>query len=295
MKRHNRIQHVCMKAYNGKHATPDHYKYPIEIERKYDGIRCIMRYDGDGKVTFRTAQNKPIPNVFVNARLKEIASTIEESRYRDCLFDGELIIDGHTFHQTQSRIMSLDDNCVSGLQYVVFDLPSKPQFDYSERRTIYTHVIRELNLFWLGVVTSRSLGVVCYPEDLDRIIEMNEDVIKNWEGLMIKAWRAPYKFGRCTLREGYMFKWKLWLHDIATIVAVKPQEDWNSGPLTLGSIEVEHPKFGRFKIGSGFTERQREIFNGTLLGHTVVFKYMPYGMKDKPRSPIFESLYDKST
>jgi DNA ligase-1 len=43
-----------------------------------------------------------------------------------------------------------------------------------------------------------------------------------------------------------------------------------------------------FEIGTGFTEAdRRELWVAPPIGNLVKYKYFAYGVKDKPRHPVF--------
>jgi len=58
-------------------------------------------------------------------------------------------------------------------------------------------------------------------------------------------------------------------------------------------LVVNSQRWGVFKVGSGFTDEQRNevwVNASKYIGATITFKYFPHGVKDKPRSPIFKGF-----
>ena len=70
----------------------ENLKYPVLVSPKLDGIRCLIV---DGKALSRSF--KPIPNLFIQSLL---------SKQEFNGLDGELVLEGKTFNETQSIVMS---------------------------------------------------------------------------------------------------------------------------------------------------------------------------------------------
>jgi DNA ligase-1 len=131
-----------------------------------------------------------------------------------------------------------------------------------------------------------------------------------YEGIMLRHPDLPYKYGRATVKGGELLKLKRFADSEAVVVEVEElmhndnaafanelgytarssaQAGQRPGGV-LGALVVDHPVFGQFKIGTGFTAAQREAMwqkRAALFGALVKFKYLDYGMLDKPRHPVF--------
>jgi DNA ligase-1 len=68
----------------------ENLKYPVLVSPKLDGIRCLIV---DGKALSRSF--KPIPNLFIQSLL---------SKQEFNGLDGELVLEGKTFNETQSIV-----------------------------------------------------------------------------------------------------------------------------------------------------------------------------------------------
>ena len=275
------MKHYVMKAYN-KAITHEDFRYPIIAQRKYDGIRVAMQQDaGDD---FRTAQGKKIPNKAVRQWLTELAVVARPYR-----LDGELIIKYKGFHDIQSEIMSEDQPMPQDLKLVVFDITNLEDTYINRLLKLAGYIVKCKNYAREHITLPEHYTYCLHSsEDFRKFLEY-KPIPPSWEGLMIKWIHMPYKFGRSTLKEGYMFKWCEYIRDEARVISFNVQEDW-SQVTRMGSFTVEHPKFGRFDIGSGLNNDQKELYweqRGTLIGQRITFKYKLFGTKDKPRSPIF--------
>lgn len=149
-----------------------------------------------------------------------------------------------------------------------------------------------------------------------------EDAALNegFEGLILRDLGGVYKYGRSTVKERGMLKFKRFMDAEARVVDFE-EEMHNSneaetnelgrtkrsthkagltGKGTMGALVVEGVngdfKGVQFKIGTGFTAEDRKrwwLARKALTGTVVKYKYFPIGVKDKPRHPVFLGLRDK--
>lgn len=282
----------CMKPAAITEADLDKLKYPVIVQPKYDGIRCVIL---NGKVL--SGQLKPIPNKFIRQKLKEDWGFFHECPY---LLDGELMLNvqGATFQDICSAVMSED---------------GEPDFSYE----IFDAAISEAALKWN--YTSRvydwqnTIGEQLLAKDkTDVKLFESMTIDQGYEGIILRSPHAPYKFGRSTIKEGYLLKLKRFQDAEAEIIDCYPLEtnlneqetderglakrsSAKSGKLEtnmLGGFTVRglngEFKGVTFNIGSGFTENNRRTYLHThYKGRIIKYKYQSTGSKDKPRCPIF--------
>lgn len=141
--------------------------------------------------------------------------------------------------------------------------------------------------------------------------EMATAIAQGDEGVMLRRSDGWYKHNRATDREGLLIKVKRFVDSEATIVGFEELETTlDSGKETsalgyakttskkgdkvpgntLGALVVDCPEFGRFSIGTGFTDEfRKEVWTNQdrYLGKLIKFRYQPDGVKDKPRIPSF--------
>jgi DNA ligase-1 len=235
-----------------------------------------------------------------------------QSLFRDCEgLDGELIVgsptDPHCFANTTSGVMS--ENSDPKVSYYVFDNILEPDIHWHQR-------------FWLGCMkwASDYVKIVpqtpCFTEE-EVLAKEKEYVDAGYEGLVIRDPNAPYKYGRSTVKEGYLLKLKRYLDSEALVLDYSPllsntneakrnelgkleRSNCKAGMVALnqlGTIKVKDLKTGVvFNIGSGFTEEQRKLFDyepDLILGKIVKYKYFPVGVKELPRHPVFLGIRDE--
>jgi DNA ligase-1 len=138
--------------------------------------------------------------------------------------------------------------------------------------------------------------------------------VMGFEGVCLRQFDSRYKHGRSTIKEGALLRVIREATDEATVVGFKekmtntnPQtvnergyatrsshQAYLKGANTLGALTVKSKKFRHeFDIGTGFTDAARKwIWSSKdhVLHRTIVFKYKPYGVKDRPRQPRFKGF-----
>jgi len=259
-------------------------KYPVFCSPKLDGIRCIIR---GGVAVSRTL--KEIPNRFVASLLQTCPDNL----------DGELIIPRQTFNQIQSAIMS--EQGEPTFEYHVFDV-------ISERP--YNTRMDELSAMVLPAFCRKVLPHVF--ENEDDLLEYERECVEDYEyeGIMLRSPTGPYKFGRSTMKQGYLLKLKRFEDDEAVVVDFEEMMH-NENPSKvdargyakrsskkdgmvpagiLGAFIVRMANGKTFNVSTGLTMEQRRDYWGTrdaLLGTLVKYKFQGLGAKGLPRFPVF--------
>ncbi len=270
-------------------------KFPLILQSKLDGIRCIIL---EGRVLSRKL--KLIPNKFIRDRL-------EHHKFdTPALIDGELIIEGKTFNEIQSAVMSEEGE--PNFIYKVFDCLKEWNSVGYEQRLNSLSFIRHPNIEFLNSITVHNL---------EELLEWESYILKDgYEGIILRSPNAPYKFGRSTLKEQSLMKFKHFQDSEAIILSSNAllsntneleQDELGYAKRSsrqvdliaeekLGSWNVmdcnkESPFYnGIFNIGTGFDNDQRLEFwlkRNEMVNRIIKYKYQLSGSKNKPRLPIF--------
>lgn len=272
-------------------------QYPLYASIKQDGIRCRLDKNFDGIIRPMSRSLKCLPNFHI----------IEWAQYHGVeKADGEIVIPGWTFNDIQSWVMTTYPMRLEPFEFRVFDYLSDQGFLYRIARA--ARLLDGTRHERMTMVRQRLIETPFQLKRLyERIIAIGE------EGLILRSPDGLYKSGRSTWDQAYSLKMKAFEDDEAIIVGyyawvenqnesklnelgLKKKSSHQSNLTTLaklGGLIVHHPKFGEFRIGSGFTEEQRVHLWGIrklLEEKEITFKFQRHGMKDKPRTPIFKSL-----
>ena len=281
----------------------EHFKdlcFPMIATPKLDGIRCLIR---DGKVVSRTL--KPIRNEHIQGILGTMDMVWADG------MDGELITytDGEMdkLNTVSSKVMSRDGE--PDFVWHVFDDSTVPSAPYWCRLEDLKCTVKDLNHPHVKYVQEQQVDCI---EDL-RQLEREYVMERGWEGLMLRDPEGVYKFGRSTLKQQLLLKWKRFMDDEATVVGFKElmrnnneakkdalghtkrsNHKANKTPAgVMGVMEMQWANGTDFELGTGFTLKQRtDIWNDRkrYMGSTVTFKYREKGVNDAPLLPVFKAF-----
>lgn len=195
-------------------------------------------------------------------------------------------------------------------------------FDYLNLDSAYKHRYEYLKLFdtlkgvripHLKVLPQRLLNSV------QEVLEFEKYCIEEgYEGAMIRSPEAYYKQGRCTLREGNIFKRKPREDDEGIIIGFKEElENMNEtftnelgnsarsshqenkvGKGTLGAVILLSKLWKEpIVVGTGevFTKKMRQYIwdhRAEFLGSPATYSYQAYGSIDAPRQAALKGLRD---
>lgn len=270
-------------------------KYPVFASPKLDGIRALITSRG---VMSRSL--KRIPNKYVQHKLQDFKEGL----------DGELIVGDPRsktcYRDTVSGVMSEDGR--PDFTFYVFDTFDKPDLPYSHR----FHDPYRAALPWPGMYLDQM-----YINNESDLLNYEEKCLtEGFEGVILRALDAPYKFGRSTTKEGYLLKLKRFVDAEARVVGFEElmhnaneaktnalgrterssHKENKHGLNTLGALVCAFGDGLTFNIGTGFTELDRQqIWDNRELyfGKVAKYKFFAVGMKDVPRHPVWLGWRDE--
>ena len=275
-------------------------QYPVYASPKLDGIRCSIV---DGKALSRTLKQIPNKHIFNQLSTTDLNG-----------LDGELIIGSPTsktcYNESVSGVMRHEGE--PAYTYYVFDC-----HDVSGS---FTKRFREL---LASLEQWRKYPQICLLEQnlLQNEAEMlayeAAKVEEGYEGIILRHPEAPYKYGRSTVKEGYLLKVKRFEDSEAEIIGFE-EEMYNGneaevnelgrtkrssaqagkvGKNTLGAFHVRDVVSGiEFSIGTGLTAADRQHFwdnRNDYSGKIVKYKFFAVGVKIAPRHPVFLGMRDE--
>lgn len=228
------------------------------MSEKLDGVRGY--WDGD-KMWSKNGKDLKPPDEFVRG-------------LPGFPLEGELWGGHNAFEKTVSIVMK--QKAHDGwrqLRFGIFDVPeASGRFiqrmeiarDWFEKHpTPYAFVIPQLPV----------RNAVHLQEELQRVLELGG------EGLIVREPDAVYTGGR----SAQVLKVKKFQDAEAVVVGHLPGQGRNFG--RLGALLVELPDGLRFKIGTGFSDEERD--DPPPLNEVITFKYFGYHSSGIPRFPSF--------
>lgn len=229
------------------------------ISEKYDGVRAVW----DGKV-LTTRQGNEIQ-----------APTWFTKDFPKMPLDGELWLARGQFDALSGAVrkdIPVDAEW-KNITYQIFELPNATgTFEARAKRIVY--IIKKTNLPHLKAVAQFR---VKNEAELNK--KLKSIVANGGEGLMLHRADAAYITGRSYA----LLKLKLLLDAEATVVAHTKGKGKYVGK--LGALIVETPEGLRFKLGTGFTDAQRE--HPPKIGSLVTYTYRAKTPNGKPKFASF--------
>lgn len=258
----------------------DALNFPLLATPKIDGVRALKV---KGRLVSRSF--KSIPNVAIRCLLEEILPDGA---------DGELSVN-LDFQETVSAVMSVHGPVPENLKYYWFDF-----VQISGTDTPYERRVHCIDTYIKVHGDPAAVIVPLIPKQINDVEELNEyetSVLEQgYEGVVLRAPKGRYKCGRSTIKEGLMIKMKRHEDHEAVIVGTQElmhnmndEKKDNFGNVkrssfiknkiksgTLGAIVAATESGVVFKIGTGFTNKQRHEFwamRDELAGKLVKYRY----------------------
>jgi DNA ligase 1 len=277
---------------------PKKARFPYILTPKVDGIRFVKV---NGQILSRSF--KPIRN-------KHVQTTL--SRLLPDGVDGELTV-GDNFQSSTSGIMSTDGS--PDFKTWIFDYVDPIPPLHFQINT-FRHRIHDPVLDSIPSCLNHEVlkGIWVHNEEELATHEMLY-LLQGFEGVMLRDPDGTYKFGRSTQNENLLLKVKRFTDDEGTLISLEEKQS-NYNPAqqdafgrtkrssakagmhpagTLGALVVEMKDGRVVNVGSGLNDELRaRIWHSPndYIGKLVKFKYLPHGVKDLPRHPVFLGFRD---
>jgi DNA ligase 1 len=306
-------------------AELDKLPYPVLVQPKIDGIRCIVRHS-----QALSRKLLKIPNDYIRNTLSAMYTNLQqrfndEDKEPDDRFirprylDGELIVKDSLgkvlpFNDIQSAVMSKQGT--PSFTYVVFDILHDETYNVGTMCRLDYLVCLHLRRNFQPLFTQVTF------DKFDLLRQYQEFLCVGYEGIIIRAMNAPYKFGRGTLKSGPLWAYKNFTDAEAKIMDWHPyhtninelesdelgyakRSHSNEGKIALPMVgtlicEVLNGDFKgkQVRIGSGlgFTQQMRKdmyVNWNKYKGRIITFKYQGHGSKDMPRILTFKCFRDE--
>lgn len=235
------------------------------VSEKYDGVRALW----DGK-TLRTRAGNVIA-----------APAWFTEHFPDTPLDGELWLARGQFDALSGAVrkaVPVDDEWRE-ISYLIFELPKAPG-TFAARVQRINAIVEQAHVPHLKAVTQfRVKNEAALQQKLKQV------VASGGEGLMLHRADAPYLTGRSDV----LLKLKLHLDAEATVIGHTAGRGKYQGK--LGALVMETPEGLRFKLGTGFTDAQRE--NPPKIGSVVTYTYRDKTKLGKPKFASFLRVRDE--
>ena len=189
--------------------------------------------------------------------------------------DGELWAGRGRFEHASGTVRQQqpDETAWREMRFMVFDLPAHPGV-FDERLQAYQDLVKRLNRTWVVAVPQQKIES---HEALQR--QLKAVVRAGAEGLMLHRGDSIYR----AVRGEDLVKLKPFDDAEARVLAHLPGQGKHAG--RLGALQVETPEGLRFRLGSGFSDAQRE--RPPAVGSWVTYRYRGLHESGLPRFASF--------
>ena len=225
------------------------------VSEKLDGVRA--RWDGE-KLLSRKGNPFAAPQWFT-------------ANFPAQPLDGELWMGRGQFERVSGAVRrKADPDAWRNVRYFVFDLPSSPA-PFAVRAAQIPNAV--------GGMSEFLQFIPHFPADSeDELSARFAEVVQNGgEGLMLR------KKDSTGARKSDFAKLKPRDDADATVIARNPGKGRHAG--RMGSLTVEDENGRRFRVGSGFTDAQRE--NPPPTGAVITYRHSGFTNTGLPRFPVF--------
>ena len=229
------------------------------VSEKYDGVRGY--WDGSALRT-RGGETVNAPAWFT-------------AGWPNTALDGELWAGRGQFAQAQSttRQGNAGDAAWQQIRFMVFDLPAHPG-SFDERLPVLQATVARIGQPWVQAVAQQRIANDAALQAL-----LARTVRAGGEGLMLHRGASLYRAGR----SDDLIKVKTHDDAEARVVAHLPGKGKHAD--RLGALLVEMPSGQRFKLGTGFSDAQREA--PPAIGSWVTYRFRGQHDSGLPRFASF--------
>ena len=229
------------------------------LSEKYDGLRAF--WDGE-RLRTRGGETIAAPDWFT-------------AQWPAEPMDGELWAGRGRFEEALSTVRQLtpDDAAWRRIRFMVFDLPAHPGV-FTERIEAYGRLVRRIDQAWVQAVPQERVG--SHAELMARLDRMVRD---GGEGLMLHRGDAPYR----AVRNDDLLKVKTHEDAEARVIGHAPGKGRHAG--RMGALVVQTPQGLRFKLGTGFTDAERD--QPPAVGTWVTYRFRGLNESGVPRFASF--------
>ena len=235
------------------------------VSEKLDGVRAI--WNGE-KLHFRSGKLISAPDWFTE-------------NFPEQLMDGELWMGRGTFEKLSGIVRKIQPihNDWRQVPYMLFELPEHPgTFTRMVRKMV--KLTETLKISWLQLIPQIRLN------SEDALLNMLDEIVtKGGEGLMLHRADSLYHSGR----SDDLLKLKPWQDAEATVVEILPGKGKFIG--MMGSLLVTDESGSRFRIGTGFSNKERR--NPPAVGTVITYKFTGTTKKGLPKFASFLRIYQQ--
>jgi DNA ligase-1 len=249
------------------------------VMRKLDGVRCVIKIDGDSNARFFSRKGHEFHTLDV------VAEEIKSFGVTDLVLDGEVCLideNGKEDFQTTVGLVKRKDYTIPAPKFIVFDVLTHEEFDaeYSEESYI-DRLLRYCpeNRLWHSADTMSLIDAVLLEDEEDFKTQRSRVALAGWEGLILRRASSPYEGKRTkNLLKVKFFKdaeYEIQGYEVGPFRVISKDTGLEEEIITLTNVLISH-KENVVSVGSGFSIEERKHYfkhPEELVGKQITVKY----------------------
>ena len=274
----NKVIPNCIPTFDVALATKYEPKFcDFETEewlasRKLDGVRCIIRKEGD-KVTAYSRQG----NEFTT-----IQKVLDDVKLMsgDFVLDGEICLmdeNGNEDFQGIMKQIKRKDHTIDNPKYVIFDYLSLKEFDTKEGDIKLSERIEELKgeIYHDGYYDTLSILEQDFVQDEANLgYRIEEAQRKGYEGIMLRknvGYEGKRSKNLLKCKKFFDAEYEVLDVDFDTHRIIRDGKEVKER--MLSQVWIEHKGY-KVAVGSGWNQAQRlQYVDGSIVGKTITVQY----------------------
>ena len=266
-------------------------KFPVYIQPKLDGVRCLVYLDNCGQLVFQSRQNTIYePFEHLVPELKTLISSFENRK--DLVIDGELYIHGAAFEKITSIVRRHSKSKhpeVATLKYHIYDCfysgdgnISKNNIGYGDRYETLKTAFEQQTYEHLVLVETK---VAANMEEIENFHTYYTTMARPYEGIMIRNKDSPYKQQG---RSKDLLKYKKFHDDEFVVIGHHEGTGAHKGtPIFECQSKVKEGKVFSVTL-QGTIESRRQMLDQvkSYYGKLLTVKYQEISADGAPRFPV---------
>ena len=276
----------------GAHKLDDYehkLKYPVMVQHKLDGVRCIAIFDKDGNVTLYSKHMKP----FIH--LDHIKDELKRYKLKNTYLDGELYSHGLKLNEIMSYVMKKrtlthdEEEASKKILFMVFDI-IQINIPFDKRYSYLQSIFYKKKNVYVQIVNCDI------AHNKEEVYKLNDQyLMEGYEGVIVRNRDGFYVFKR-----SYdVLRTKEFKHGIFTILGGKMGKGTHKNTLIweLQCNQTSNRSKSFHAIQLGTLQERRALYHmyqkdpSQFIGKRVNVKYLSiddYGCV--LRNPIVESF-----
>ena len=254
-------------------------KYPIYVQPKLDGYRCVYHNGAMWSRSGKSFANKNLDAYF--------ASIFNQNEYT---LDGELYVPGAHFNKLQTILNTVDAPLPPGLKYFIYDIMAKGDWDAKMCKKPYSDRYKLLNKVVAHIGDHQK--VIAIGNDKVNSSKEIVDLYKNYledklEGVMLKDPEGLYQWKRVRISSGEMLKVKPYTTEDLKVTGVYAGEGKYEG--MAGGMVLNYNGVA-VRCGSGLDDVMRKEMAerpNDYIGKVAEIRYLEVTEDGSLRHPSF--------